>query len=234
VAVTLTAEQRLALRDHAIGLRVLVDLYLGSGTYRFWDGAEHYTIDGNQYLAAGAFAQISQIGYGQDLGAEGMEIVFDASRLLNVSPEAFDPAALLATIHDEAYHQKRVDVRFWFFSGETGAEVLQLRRFAGIIDQIEIKEVPPSGDGPGGALMVIKCESVARRYGRREGRVRSHEDQADIWAGTDDFFKFVGSSIAGETTLYWGRKPSGAAAVGTVAPLDRTGVDGRGQLPNVD
>ena len=234
MAVPLTPEQRLALRQHAIGLRVLVDLYLGSGRYSFWDGAEHYTIGGQLYLAAGAFAQISAISYGQDLGAEGMEIIFDATRLLDVSPEPFDPAALLATIHEEAYHQRRIDIRFWFFDAETGAEVLVLRRFAGIIDQIEINEAPGGDDGPGSATMRIKCESVARRYGRREGRTRSHEDQQEIWgAGQDDFFKFTSASIAGERRLMWGRN-TGAQGAGGIAPLDRPGSGSGGNNQQVN
>lgn len=214
MAVTLTADQRAALRSGAIAIRVLVDLYLGSGRYSFWDGVQHMTLDGQQYLAAGAFASISTISFGQDLGADGVEIVFDATRLLEASPEPFDPAALLATIHDEAYHQRRIDIRFAFFNAETGEQVLTLRRFGGLIDQIEIRDAPPSDDGPGGAHMVIRCESVARRYGRREGRVRSHEDQTEIWPG-DDFFKFTQATITAERRIIWGRRPpGGGGAIG--------------------
>jgi len=223
MAVTLTDAQRRALREKAVALRVLVDLYLGSGRYSFWDGDAHASFEGQTYLAAGAFATVSQISYGQDLGAEGIEITFNASTLLAQSAEPFDPAALLSTIHAEAYHQRRIDVRFAIFDAETGALVLLIRRFAGLIDQIEIREVPSGDEGPGGALMVIKCESVARRYGRREGRTRTHEDQQEIWgAGVDDFFKFVASSISGETRLLWGRAPTNQP--GAIAPGDR-GID---------
>ncbi|MGL5116504.1 MAG: hypothetical protein ACRC7C_14390 [Beijerinckiaceae bacterium] len=209
MALALTGAQRALLRGPAIAIRVLVDLYLGSGRYSFWDGAEHMTLSGQMYLAAGAFSSVSSISFGQDLGADGIEIVFDATRLLEGSPEPFDPAALLATIHDETYHQKRVDIRFAFFDPETGEQALTVRRFGGVIDQIEIRDAPPGEDGPGGALMVIRCESIARRYGRREGRTRSHEDQTEIW-GADDFFKFTSSTIASERNIVWGRKPAGA------------------------
>jgi hypothetical protein len=193
-----------------VAIRVLVDLYLGSGRYSFWDGHQHASLDGQTYLAAGAFSTISGISFGQDLGADGVEITFDASRLLAASTEPFDPAALLATVHDEAYHQKRVDIRFAFFDAETGALVLTVRRFGGIIDQIEIRETPGGDEGPGSAAMIIRCESVARRYGRREGRTRSHEDQTEIWPG-DDFFKFTQSTVASERRLIWGRKPTAGA-----------------------
>lgn len=227
MAVTLTEAQRAALRGHAIGLRVLVDLYFGSGRYSFWDGAEHYTIDGVQYLAAGAFASVSAISYGQDLGAEGIEIILDGTRLLAGSAEEGDPAAVLASIHSETYHQQRVDVRFAFFSAETGELILTLRRFAGLIDQAEIKEVPAGDEGPGGAFLVLKCESIARRYGRREGRTRSHEDQSEIWAG-DEFFKFCSASVAGETRLQWGRQPASSLVSGNVGGGSGGGGDGGG------
>jgi hypothetical protein len=214
MAVALTTEQRTALQGPAIAIRVLADFYLGSGRYSFWDGVEHMSIGGQEYLAAGAFASITPISFGSDLGAEGIEITLDATRLLSGTEDASDPAELLATIHEEAYHPKRVEVRFAFFSAETGELVLSLKRFAGIIDQIEIREVPPSSDGPGAALMVMRCESVARRYGRREGRTRSHEDHQEIWPG-DDFYKFMSASVTAERRILWGRQATpGSTNVG--------------------
>lgn len=214
MAVTLTDEQRALLRGPSLAICTLVDFYFGSGRYSFWDGVQHMDFDGQRYLAAGAYASVSSISFGQDLGADGVEIVFDATRLLGASIETFDPASMLATIHDEAYHQKRIEIRFAFLSAETGAVAMTLKRFAGVVDQIEIREVPPQGEEPGAAQMVIRAESVARRYGRREGRTRSHEDQTAIW-GTDDFFKFTTSTISQERNIMWGRKPvGGGGAVG--------------------
>ncbi len=221
MAVTLTSDQRAALRSGAIAIRTMVDLYLGSGRYSFWDGPAHQSFEGQTYLAAGALASVSTISFGSDLGAEGIEIVLDGSRLLgqgagiDVSPT--DAAALLATIHDETYHQRRIVVRFVFFAAETGAHVLTLPRFSGLIDQIEIRDEPGNEDTPGRALMVMKCESVARRYGRREGRVRSHEDQNEIYLG-DDFFKHTSASVSQERNLIWGRASPGMSNVTNGGP----------------
>ena len=229
MALPLTPAQRAALRRGAIGARALLDLYLASGRYSFWDGDEHESINGVTYVSAGAFATVSDISYGIDLGADGIEIAFDATRLLNASPDPFDPVKLLSTINAEDYHQKRAEMRLILFDTETREQILVVRSFTGVIDQMPIEETP--GEGGSSAILIVKLESVARRYGRRVGRTRTHEDQQEIWPG-DDFFKFVGSTIAKERQIYWGRMPpagtvSGSGDVGRRQPLTtrRAGFD---------
>ncbi|MBI1188325.1 MAG: DUF2163 domain-containing protein [Alphaproteobacteria bacterium] len=204
MALNLTPDQRAALRGHALGIRALADVYLDSGRYSFWDGDAHLNLNGALYLAAGAFAGATHISYGADLGAEGLELTLDGTRLAALSPDPLDPAQILATIEEETYQQRRVEVRFAFFSMETHALLFTLRRFAGVIDQIE-QRTELSDDGAR-RLLIVKCESVARRYGRRLGRTRSNEDQQAIFPG-DEFFKYVVPAVTTQGSLYWGKNP---------------------------
>jgi hypothetical protein len=205
MALALTFDQRRALRRGAIKMRTLVDLYLDSGRYSFWDGAGHAELNGVYYLAAGAVGSVSGITLGTGLGAEGIEIRLDGTRLIAESYSTDDPAALLATFFSENYHLRRVEISYAFFDAETDALILVQRRFAGLIDQARLEE--QLGDDGAREILVLACESVARRYGRRTGRIRAHEDQSEIWgAGVDDFFKFCAPSVTGERSLKWGKK----------------------------
>lgn len=216
MAIPLTPAQRAGLRRGAIGARALLDLYLGSGRYSFWDGDEHQDFNGQTYISAGAFATVSDISYGIDLGADGIEIVFDATRLLNASPDPFDPVKLLASITAESYHQRRAELRLVLFDIETREQILLTRSFTGVIDQMVIEEAPANSNGGASVLLVLKLESVARRYGRRVGRTRTHEDHQEIWPG-DNFFQFVSSTVAKERQLYWGRMPPAGTVSGVSA-----------------
>lgn len=219
MAIPLTADQRAALRGHAISVRTLIDIYLDSGRYSFWDGGETLTYDGADYLDASAFGSVSAISSGSDLGAEGIELTLNGTKLLEASGDPSDPAAILGTIEDEIYQLRRVEVRFAFFSAETGALLLVVRRYAGLIDQARQEEV--MSEGGVAALLVLAVESIVRRYGRRGGRTRSHEDQQEIWAG-DTFFKFTASATAKTGSLFWGRKPPGSTTPGvgnTTGPI---------------
>jgi hypothetical protein len=203
MAVALTPEQRQALRG-PLAIRVLIDLYLDSGRFSFWDGEGHVNFDGTRYLAAGAFLSAGSVTMGADLGVENVTLTLDGTRLVAAAAEEADPGALLATFGQENYQQRRIEIRFAIFDALTGELVLLLRRFAGLIQQAILSEAI-SEAGAAVALRVV-CESVARRYGRRGGRTRSHEDQTAIFAG-DDFFKFVASTVLKERTIYWGRLP---------------------------
>lgn len=204
MALPLTPDQRQALRG-PVAIRILVDLYLDSGRYSFWDGDAHAAFNGATYLSAAAVGGVSPISLGQDLGAEGITLTLDGTRLLEIAGDPRDPAEVLGTFEDENYQQRAVDVSYAFFSMETQALILVQRRFAGLIDQAPIQERPPGDDGPGAVILTINCESLARRYGRRVGRLRSHDDQQEIWPG-DDFYKFKASTLANERNLLWGRK----------------------------
>lgn len=206
MAVPLTSGQRDALRSGPLALYLCVDLFLDGGTQRFWDGPENAVISGDSYLSIGAYAGASVVSQGADLGGNGIELTLDATKLLGAAADVSDPAYFLSTIISAGgYRQRPMRLSFSFWNADTGAHILQLRKFTGVIDQMQIDDKPATGSGEGRALLVIKCESLTLRYGQRTGRVRSHADQQEIWPG-DDFFKLCAGSVATERSLNWGHK----------------------------
>lgn len=200
--IPLTPSQREALRGQ-IKVRTLIDFYLDSGRYSFWDGDGNVDFDGTTYLAAAEFGEISSISLGQDLGAEGIEISLNGTALVEASPAASNAAALFGSVETENYQMRRVEIRFAFFSAETDELVLLVKRFAGFIDQM--RQVEEFADGVATEWLRCALESIARRYSVRGARTRSNDDQLDIWA-SDEGFKFTASAISKQGTLYWGRR----------------------------
>lgn len=205
MAISLTAEERAALRG-PVAIRTLIDFHLDSGRVSFWDGDGAYTIDSVEYLPAADFGEVGEISMGTDLGAEGIEIKLNGTKLVEASPDATDPGALFGEIEDETYQLRRVDIRFAFFNHETGALLFVKRRYSGLIDQMRQVEEANEELERVEEWLIVALESVARRYGRRGGRTRSNEDQQAIFSG-DTFYKFVSPSVARQGTLLWGRKP---------------------------
>lgn len=205
--VALTVEQRAALRQSSVAIRTLIDFHLDSGRYSLWDGDAAVAFDGTTYMPASDWGEISNISLGADLGAEGMEIRVNGTKLRELSPDPFDPAALFGTIEQENYQMRRVDIRFAFFDMESGLLLLLIRRYAGFIDQArQVEEI--GDDGRAQCWLVLALESIARRYSVRGARTRSNDDQQDIWAG-DTGFKMTASALAKRGSLSWGRLPPG-------------------------
>lgn len=211
MAIALTPAQRAMLRSGALKIRTLVDVHLDSGRCSFWDGEGAWSTGDTTYLPAAEFGEISTISAGADLGAEGMEMRLNGSALMRASPEPSDPRALFATLEQEDYQLRRVDVTFAFFDGETDELVLLMRRYAGFIDQV--RQTEEIAEGGSAEWLIFALESIVRRYGVRGARTRSHEDQQEIWPG-DTFFKFTAPSIATQSSRYWGRKSPATAAPG--------------------
>lgn len=191
------------LRRQRLAIRCLIDFHFDSGRYSFWDGPEgHAEFDGTTYINAGDFGEISGISMGADLGAEGMEIKLNGTRLQEAG--AGDPALLFGTFENETYQLRRCDIRFLFLDCDTGAVAFLMKRYAGIIDQARQVEEIDTATGAANAMLVISLESIARRYGTRLGRTRSNDDQQEIWPG-DDFFKYTAQSVAKGNSVPWGR-----------------------------
>lgn len=209
--IPLSPEQRALLSSGPLAIRTLIDFHLDSGRYSFWDGDKAAVFEGATYIPASEFGEIGAVSLGKDLGAEGIELRLNGTRLLEAAPEFGDPGRLFGSVENEDYQLRRVDIRFAFFHGETGAVALLVRRYAGFIDQIrQVEQV--GDDGEITAWLIVSLESIARRYLVRGGRTRSHDDQQDIWPG-DDGFKFTASSVLKQGTLYWGRRPPTKALV---------------------
>lgn len=232
--VPLTDEERATLASGALAIRTLVDFHFDSGRVSFWDGDAPYTIGGQEYLPIGDYGEIGEISMGADLGAEGVELKLNGTKLIEDSPDLTDPGALFGEIEDETYQMRRVDIRFAFFSTTTGALVFSVKRYAGLIDQIrQVEELSDAMDRAE-EWLIVALESVARRYGQRNGRTRSNEDQQAIFPG-DEFFLFTSPSVARQGSLTWGRASSSGvnSTVGADAPYGFGLVRRPPGLPNV-
>lgn len=202
--VVLNDAQRESLRRQRLAIRTFVDFHLDSGRYSFWDGPEgHVEFDGGTYYNASDFGEIGSISMGTDLGAEGLELKLNGTKLQQ-NIEGLDPATLFGTLEDETYQMRRVDIRFGFFDCDSGELIFLMRRFAGVIDQARQVEEIDAASGTAQSFLIIALESLARRYGVRVGRTRSNDDQQEIWPG-DTFFKFTASSVAKGNSIPWGR-----------------------------
>lgn len=201
--LALTDAQIALLESENVKVRTLIDIYLDSGRVSIWDGGFNYSFDGTVYLAAAQFGHISGLSLGQDLGAAGVELHLNGTKVMEASPEPSDPAAIFGTIDSENYQLRRVHIHFAFFAADTGALVLKQRRYAGFIDQIR-QEEKADNEGRMETWLVCSLESIARRYGVNGGRTRSHDDQQEIHAG-DEFFLFTSQSVLGHGSVYWGR-----------------------------
>lgn len=202
----LTTDERDALRSNAIAIRTLIDFHFDAPTGRvsFWDGDEIMAFESTDYIPTSDFGHIGSINMGTDLGAEGLELKLNGTKLVEAVPDGGDPGALFGTIEEETYQLRRVDIRFAFFSAETGALLFTKRRYGGLIDQIrQVEEISQDLERIE-EWLVVALESVARRYGVRGGRTRSNEDQQAIHPG-DTLFLYTSPSLARAGGLPWGR-----------------------------
>lgn len=217
-----------ALRQGNVGVHAHVDLFLDAGTQSFWDGGESVTISTRTYVPIGGFGAASATSMSRGLGADGIQLTLDATRLLSAANDLTDPAYWLSQIiADGGYRQRRMEMFYSFWDHDSAALLFTRRVFTGVIDQMNSQQTPAQDGGGGLAILVVNCENLALRFGQRVGRVRSHEDQQEIWPG-DDGFKFVASTIAKEREIYWGRNGSTASSPGfspRTSPRDPYDID---------
>lgn len=209
--IPMTAAEIAALEESEAAVRTLIDFYLPSGRYSFWDGPAHWQYDNTRYLACSDFGQISSITYAFDLGAEGIEMKLNGTKLQELSPDPLDPGALFGSIENENYQMRPCVIRFVFIDPRSGRVLFTKRRYLGLIDQMMQTDEPDEESGVFNAYLVVKLESAARRYGLRGGRTRSNADQQEIWPG-DEFFKFTEESAARNSDIWWGRTAPIASA----------------------
>lgn len=207
--IVLTDNQREALRRNAIAVRMLCDFWFDSGRYSFWDGGAHWSVDDTTYYATGDFAEASSVSLGQDLGAEGITIKLNGTRMLEAGLlRTQDPGAFFGTIEDETYQLRPMTMSYAFFDMRTRQFLMTVPRFDGLVDQIRQVEEINEGSGEIESFLVIAAESVARRYSLRGGRTRSRDDHREIWPD-DEFFDYTAQTTAKGGSLWWGRKPPG-------------------------
>jgi hypothetical protein len=186
---TLTTDAANALAARRAVISGALKLALPTPRY-FWAGIGDLVIDGDTYKGIGARAIISPVSSSLGGAASGITLV-----LGGLTPE------VAASIEDEDYSQKPVILRRLIFDGN-GVDLIQsyvvLR---GKLDEVTIRQTTT-----GEAAIDFQIENSARDFSRANASIRSDAHQRILGGATDGGLKHI--SVAGITTLYWGKRPT--------------------------
>lgn len=206
-------------------MRLLATFFLDSGTFRFCDDVVTMSDGTNNYIGASALAGATDIKSSAPYAAESVTITVDGTR---ISQTVSDPAALFQTILQDLLSNRRVDLAWGLSWPDAVNFSIVIPLFAGKINNakvtdsaVQLTDVFSGGQGSpkaSNSQLIITLDSLAMRYQYGTNRVRSHQDQQELHTG-DNFFKFVGNTIANSHNLYWGR----AAPNGSLSGVGGTG-----------
>lgn len=211
MARLLTTEQRALLRSSDLKANLMITMWLDAGPVRFCDDIEDITYLGDTWVGASVLINSTEIRAGNALSAEGVTLVLDGNRLYQAGIS--DPAAILGSLFQVHYTQRRVDLGYGFSAnGETEVQ-LYINAYAGKINSARLLHEASDVDAsdPSAARLEVVLDALAARYNRRNYRTRSHADQQQIKPG-DMFFSFVNSTVQNEAKIYWGKKAPTAVA----------------------
>ena len=113
---------------------------------------------------------------------------------------AGDPAALLATFHDEDYRNRPVDLTMVLFESAPGDLVLALPLLSGVVTGAPLRV----GEE---ARLDIECQTRSALLGRQNGGTRSKAHQRGLYA-EDTGLDYVVDTVNGEASLWWGPSPT--------------------------
>ncbi len=173
-----------ALGDEVIEPFFALDLEFDSGTLRFWTGVGTKSINGEDYIGAGTFLNLSDIEETAEIAAAGVTISLSGI-----------PAELLSLALSEPYQNRRCIVYFGLAGSEADMAVI----FIGTMDRMDIEE--------GAETSVIQLSVENRLLDLERARVRRYtsNDQQSRFPG-DRGFDFV--ETIQDRDLFWGRKPA--------------------------
>lgn len=216
MARSFTQEQLDLLYSSEVKLRLLATFILDEGTYRFCDDPEDITAFGFTYIGASALAQASDIRSSAPYAAESVTITCDGTRLSEMGMS--DPAVLFQMIITYLLSNRQVNLAWGLAYPESTDCIIVIPLYGGKINNVKITD-PQLNFGDltaGGAKatpqskLVITLDSLAGRYQYNSDRLRAQQDQQEILPG-DNFFAYVGSTVANQHNLYWGMKtPTGS------------------------
>lgn len=162
-----------------------------SGFYGFWTGIETFIHNGLTYVGAGALLDV-------DMGRRVIEpVAIPLTITARAMPSQGVTSDVLATIEDEAYHQRPVVYSQAFFDPDGGALLSVERLWSGALDTVAHVE---SADGE--ASIQITCESRMRDVRLSTGRLRTDVDQRRV-DPSDGGLRHVAK--AGTVRIDWGR-----------------------------
>lgn len=204
---------------NASGLKatILCELYIPSGNVYLCDDVDDLTATVNSitnvYIGASVLFGAMTISSSSPLAAEPVTIILDGAKLHQAGlPSALD---FYNQLLEEDYQQKRVNFYLAIQNADTLEIVSIWNLYAGKINSIRQVDEAVSilGDKPVQSNLEVILDSLAARYNRTIGRVRTHEDQLEI-DPTDKFYSYVSAASKNERNIYWGK----AAPTTYVAP----------------
>jgi hypothetical protein len=172
-----------ALDDDVIEPFFAVDLGFDSGTLRLWTGIGTRAINGEDYIGAGNFLQISDMQETSEIQAAGATLTLSGI-----------PSELLSLALTEPYQQRPARIYF----GLVGSEADMAEVFTARMDQMTIEE------GPETCIIQLTVENVLVDLERPRVLRYTNNDQQSRFPG-DRGFEFVETIQNRE--IFWGRQP---------------------------
>jgi hypothetical protein len=172
-----------ALDDDVIEPFFAVDLGFDSGTLRLWTGIGTRSINGEDYIGAGNFLQISDMQETAEIQAAGATLTLSGI-----------PSELLSLALTEPYQQRPARIYF----GLVGSEADMAEVFTARMDQMTIEE------GPETCIIQLTVENVLVDLERPRVLRYTNNDQQSRFPG-DRGFEFVETIQNRE--IFWGRQP---------------------------
>lgn len=209
-----TSGQKALLRSD-LKARLLLTMFLDSGTYRFCDDVVDCTDGVDTYIGAASMVERVEVRSGQDFAAEPITLVVDGNRMTELG--VADPAKVFAEMMDEMHHQRRTNFALGLAEPNSANIQMIVPLHAGKINHCILTDDEAASFDEDGMVEIMKSrlhiviDALASRYGRSTFRTRSHADQLEI-DPTDNFFSYVANVQDNELTLYWGKaSPRGTA-----------------------
>jgi hypothetical protein len=172
-----------ALGDGVLEPFFAVDLGFDSGVLRLWTGVGSKTINGEEYIGAGTFLQISEIRETSSIEAAGATLTLSGI-----------PSELLSLSLSEPYQQRPARIYF----GLVGSSADMVEIFTARMDQMVIEE------GPDTCTIELSIESILVDLEKAKVLRYTNNDQQSRFPG-DKGLEFVESLQNRE--LFWGRQP---------------------------
>lgn len=182
------------LIEGSIAERQLLEVQLGSGTYRFWDGdgpLEYPVSSGNIWQPGAGLILQNELTRSNSQEVESVELVLRAIPDTDLTPD------VLGSIFSEEWYQRPVQLSALYFHPDTFASLGDaVVKFTGRIDTIDYEE-----DSSGNAELKVVCESFLIDITKRNFEMASHDHQQEVFPGDFGF-----EHVDDQTPQPWGRK----------------------------
>jgi hypothetical protein len=170
-----------ALDDEVMQPFFAIELSFDSGALRLWTGVGDRTLNGQTYIGAGAFLQVSELQETAEIQVAGATLSLSGI-----------PSELLSLALTEPYQQRPCRIYFGIVGGED--EMVEV--FTSRMDQMTIDE------GPETSTIQLTIENVLVDLERPRIRRYTNNDQQSRFPG-DRGLEFV--ETIQQREIFWGR-----------------------------